>query len=174
MKRAAQCIENRVSAHQMNTGYTSLTQSSRRGVRDRRERVELILSRADLLDESDRTLIRMYIENNNSFRQIANLCRVNEATVSRRIKRIIDRLGNDGIETALTRPGKLTRRQRRIACDYFVRGLTAKKIACKYNISYYSVLKTINVVRKLTNHKAYSAEVASATKAGHKTTVRNY
>ncbi len=56
----------------------------------------------------------------------------------------------------------------------FKRGLTAKKIACKYNISYYNVLKTINVIRKLTNHKAYSAEVASATKAGHKTTVRNY
>ena len=145
----------------MNTGYTSLTQLTQQSVRGHRERIERILSRAELLDEPERALIKMYLENNNSFRQISLLTGLNQSTVSRRIKRILSRLDDSGIETAIHSRKILTKKQKKVASEFFVRGLTAKEISRKYKMTYYNVLKTINVVRNLTSHK-------------HKTTVRNY
>jgi predicted DNA-binding protein YlxM (UPF0122 family) len=145
----------------MNTGYTSLSDSGRKQRENLRRRMERVRLKAELLTEPDRTLIKMYLDNNNSFRQIANLTGVNQSTVARRFKKIMDRLCDTGIETTLKKQSRLTQKQKRVVRDYFIRGMNAKEIAHKHHLSYYNVTKTINNVKKLTGKK-------------HKTTIRNY
>ena len=104
----------------------------------------------------------MYLENANSFRQLAQLLGVSEATVARRVKKIISRIGNRDIEDVLAKSSKLSRRQKKIARDYFLRGLNVKTIARKYKMTYYNTQRIINFLRKL------------STQRKHKTTIRYY
>jgi DNA-directed RNA polymerase specialized sigma subunit len=146
----------------MNTGYTSLTQLNRDGTLDMRSRADMIRKLAENLTEPDRTLVQMYLDHENSFRQMAQLLGVSEAAVARRVKKIISRIGDRDIMDVLAKSGTLNRRQKKIARDYFLRGLNVKKIAHKYKMTYYNTRKIINLLRKLPGrHK-------------HKTTIRYY
>ena len=146
----------------MNTGYTSLTQLNHDSTLDMRSKADTVRKLAENLSEPDRTLVRMYLDHENSFRQMAQLLGVSEATVARRVKKIIGRIGDRDIESVLAKSSTLSRRQKKIARDYFLRGLNVKKIAHKYKMTYYNTRRTINLLRKLSRpHK-------------HKTTIRYY
>jgi len=146
----------------MNIGYASLTQLNRDGTVDMRSKADTIRKLAENLSEPDRTLVRMYLDHENSFRQMAQLLGVSEATVARRVKKIISRIGNRDIEDVLAKSSKLSRRQKKIARDYFLRGLNVKTIARKYKMTYYNTQRIINFLRKL------------STQRKHKTTIRYY
>jgi DNA-directed RNA polymerase specialized sigma subunit len=146
----------------MNTGYTSLTQLNHDSTLDMRSKADTVRKLAENLSEPDRTLVRMYLDHENSFRQMAQLLGVSESTAARRVKKIIRRICDRDIEGVLAKSGKLSRRQKKIARDYFLRGLNVKKIAHKYKMTYYNTRRTINLLRKLSGpHK-------------HKTTIRCY
>lgn len=140
----------------------SLTTINQDSVLHLRDTAQSLRERAEYLTEPDRTLVMMYLENQNSFRQMAQLLGVSEATVARRVKKIISRIGNRDIEPVLAESSTLSHRQKKIARDYFLRGLNVKKIAHKYKMTYYNTRRTINLLRKLSGqHK-------------HKTTIRHY
>jgi DNA-directed RNA polymerase specialized sigma subunit len=146
----------------MNTGYTSLTQLNRDGTLDMRSMSDKIRKLAENLSEPDRTLVRMYLDHENSFRQMAQLLGVNESTAARRVKKIIRRICDRDIEGVLAKSSTLGRRQKKIASDYFLRGLNIKKIAHKYKMTYYNTRRTINLLRNRSGpHK-------------HKTIIRYY
>lgn len=146
----------------MNTGYSTLIQSNHEKILDLRRNAEKIRKRAKQLSEPDRTLVRMYLDNANSFRQISQLLGVSEASVARRVKKIVDRLSDPSIDSVLNKGNQLSHKQRKIARDFFLRGQTVNKIAHKYGMTYYNARRIINVLRKLsTRHK-------------HKTTIRYY
>jgi transposase-like protein len=146
----------------MNTGYITLTHSNRNKTLDLRSNAEQVRKRAEQLSEPDRTLVQMYLENENSFRQISQLLGVSEATVARRVKKVIKRLADPNIDSVLSKGSMLGRRQRKIARDFFLRGQTVKAIAHKYGMTYYNTRRIINLLRTL------------STQRKHKTTIRYY
>jgi DNA-directed RNA polymerase specialized sigma subunit len=146
----------------MNTGYTTLTRLNQDRTLNLRSKVEKIRKRAEQLAEPERTLVRMFLDNANSFRQISQLLGISEASVSRRVKKIIGRLSDPSIDGVLNKGDKLGRRQRKIARDFFLRGMTVKKIAHKYGMTYYNTRRIINLLRKL------------STQRKNKTTIRYY
>ncbi len=91
----------------------------------------------------------MYLENANTFRQMARLAGVNEVTVSRRIHRITKRLLDGGYIIFLRKHRKLTKLERNIAHDYFIEGLAQMKISVKRKCSLYYVRKTLIKIQSL-------------------------
>lgn len=114
-----------------------------------RDRIELLRSRASLLTGKDKLLMTMYLENGNSFRQIAQLTGVNEACIARRIYKVTKRLLDGEYITCLRNRDKLTKTEMGIAKDYFLSGLSTKKIAKKHDSTYYRVRKTLKKIQRL-------------------------
>jgi DNA-directed RNA polymerase specialized sigma subunit len=115
-----------------------------------RDRLDVLRSRVNLLSGEDKLLMTMYLENGNSFRQLARLTGVNEANVARRIRRITRRLLNGRYVMCIRHRDKLTKKEMAIAKDYFLMGLSQKKIAWKRNCSLYRVIKILRRIGELT------------------------
>jgi predicted DNA-binding protein YlxM (UPF0122 family) len=115
------------------------------------DRIDLLRNRADLLSGKDRVLMQMYLNNANSFYQMARLIGVNEANVARRINKLIKRLLDGQYITCLRNRDKLTEVQIEIARDYLNNGLPMRKIAQKFGISYYAVRQTMKQIQRLTS-----------------------
>jgi DNA-directed RNA polymerase specialized sigma subunit len=143
----------------MNTGYATLTRLNQDRTLGLRSKAEQIRKRAEQLSEPDRTLVRMYLDNENSFRQISQLLGVSEVTVARRVKKIVSRLSDPSIDGVLNKSSKLGRKQRKIARDYFLRGLTVKTVARKYGMTYYNTRRIINLLRKLSTQRRYKTTI---------------
>ena len=120
------------------------------GIKDRveyRDRIDLLRSRVGLLTGKDKVLMTMYMENGNSFRQMARLSGVNEARIARRIHKVTKRLINGEYITCLRNRDKFSSGELDIAKDYFLAGLSIKKIATKRNSTYYGVRKTLKKIQ---------------------------
>lgn len=114
-----------------------------------RERIDLLQNRIELLTGRDRVLMSMYLQNANSFRQMAKLSGVNEATIARRIYKIVNRLIDGEYLTCLRRRREFSSLELKVAKDYFVRGLSQRKIAKKRNCSLYHVRKTTRKIQQM-------------------------
>jgi predicted DNA-binding protein YlxM (UPF0122 family) len=114
------------------------------------DRVDVLRSRVQLLTGKDRLLMQMYLNNANTFSQMARLAGINEASVSRRIHKLVRRLLDGQFITCLRSRGKLTNEQIEIARDYFVKGVPMRKIADRHGTSYYIVRKTMKKIQRLT------------------------
>ncbi len=115
--------------------------------RGHRDRIDLLRSRVGLLSGEDRMLMTMYIENGNSFRQMARLSGINEMRIARRIHKVTERLMNGGYITCLRSRGKFSKGELDIAKDYLLAGLSIKKIAKKRNATYYGVRKALKKIQ---------------------------
>jgi predicted DNA-binding protein YlxM (UPF0122 family) len=116
-----------------------------------RERIELLQSRISLLAGDNRLLMTMYLTNGNSFRQIARLSGVSESTIARRIHKITQRLTDGEYISCLRNRDKFTRQQLDVARDYFLSGHSIRRIARKYDCTYYHVYKMIKQIRQIIN-----------------------
>ncbi len=114
-----------------------------------RDRIDLLRSRVSLLTGKDKVLMTMYIENGNSFRQMARLVGVNEASIARRIHKVTKRLIDGEYITCLRNRNKFASIELDIAKDYFLSGLSMKKIAKKRNSTYYRVRETLKKIQRL-------------------------
>ena len=114
-----------------------------------RDRIDLLRSRVNLLTGKDKLLMTMYLENSNSFRQMARLAGVNETRIARRIHRVTKRLIDGEYITCLRNRNKFTKTEMAIAKDYFLLGLSMKKIAGKRRRSYYRVRETLKKIQRL-------------------------
>jgi predicted DNA-binding protein YlxM (UPF0122 family) len=116
-----------------------------------RGRIELLRSRLNLLSGMDKLLMTMYIEHGNSIRQIARIRGASETSVARRIRAIAERLTDGPYIECLRNRDKLTSRQLNIAKDYYLMGLSIRRIATKRRWSYYRVRDTIIEIRNIIN-----------------------
>jgi predicted DNA-binding protein YlxM (UPF0122 family) len=114
-----------------------------------RERIDILRSRAELLTGKDRLIMTMYLDNANTFRQLARLAGVNEVTLARRIYRITKRLLDGAYITCLYNREKLTGLEIKIARDYFLAGLAQRKIAAKRKCTRYQVLKALKKIQRI-------------------------
>ena len=115
----------------------------------RRGRIELLAGRLNLLTGTDKVLMTMYIRHGNSIRQIARIRNASEASVSRRIRAISKRLVDGPYIDCLRCREKLTSRQLAIAKDYYLMGLSIRRIANKRCWSYYRVREAIGEIQNI-------------------------
>lgn len=114
-----------------------------------RDKADLLLSRLSLLSGEDKLLMIMYWENGNSLRQISKLAGVNRVTIARRIHKITERLMEGQYITCLRNRNRFTKSEMTIAKDYFMLGLSMKKISSKRNWSYYKVRQTLEKIQRI-------------------------
>jgi len=129
--------------------HANISQSTLGGKNEYRDRIDLLRSRAEMLVGKDKILMTMYLKNGNSFRQMARLVGVNETTISRRIHRVIKRLVDGEYITCLRNRDKFTKAEMDVAKDYFLLGMSIRKIANKHHISYYRVRETLKKIQSL-------------------------
>jgi len=114
-----------------------------------RDRVDLLRNRLDMLSGKDKLLMKMYWENGNSLRQISKLAGVNRATIGRRINKLTERLMEGQYITCLRNRNRFTKSEMAIANDYFMLGMSIKKIAGNKQWSSYRVRQTLNKIKRL-------------------------
>ncbi len=119
-----------------------------------RNRIELLRRRVNLLKGKDKLLMTMYLDNSNSFRQMSRLAGIDETSISRRIVRIIKRLIDGKYIICLQNRDKLTARELVIAKEYFLLGLSVKKIAARRRWTYYQTYKTIKKIQQRVRNSA--------------------
>ena len=124
-----------------------ISQADVRDIAVQQDRIDRLRARAYLLGDKDRTLLAMYLDAGSSVRQIARLTAMSPSTISRRIRRIIHRLSNDIYTACLRHRHRFTDLELAITRDYFIRGLSARRISREHNISYYSVLAAVEKAR---------------------------
>lgn len=116
--------------------------------RDLSARGDVLRCRMSLLGGCDKDLMEMYLEGI-SFRQIASIAGVNEATVARQVRKICKRLMDATYITCLRNRDTLGEEKVQIACDLLVKGMSRKEIARTRNISLYRVRKVVAEVMHL-------------------------
>ena len=131
--------------------HVNISQTTLEAEKRRRDELDLLRSRLNLLNGKDKVLMTMYLENGSSFRQIARLTGVSDTSIARRIKILTERLIDGEYITCLRSRDKFTRDQMTIAKDYFLVGLSMKEIAAKRHRSCYHVRETIIKIKSILN-----------------------
>lgn len=129
--------------------HTNVSQRTRQVQNVCRDRLDLLRSRVSLLTGKDRLLLTMYLEKGNTFRQMARLAGVNETSIARRIRKLTKRLTDSRYITYLRNRDRFTKTQFAIAKDRFLTGMTIKEIAQKYQLTRYSVRKSLEHIREI-------------------------
>lgn len=130
----------------MHVKRTVIVERDAEGLSDFRSQVELLASRVGLLKGEDRLLMEMYLKHGNSFRQMARLLGVNPATVSRRVRKLCERLIDGEYIECLKNRERFTAIEMQIAEDYFLSGLSMRKIAVKRGCSRHAVKRVLRKV----------------------------
>ena len=133
----------------MNRIHENISQDQLKAKSRYRDRIDLLRSRASLLSGKDRLLMMMYLQNGNTFRQMARLAGVNEASIARRIHKITKRLVDGEYITCLRNREKFTKTEMAIAKDYFLLGLSIRKIATKRHCTYYCARESLKKIQRL-------------------------
>ena len=129
--------------------HDNVASDVRAAILERRDRLDLLRCRASLLKGRDKLLMTMFLENGNSFRQIASLAGVSESCIAKRIHKITKRLLDGGYVTCLHNREKFSVGEMAMAKDYFLHGLSMHKIGEKHKCTFYQIRKTMMKVRAL-------------------------
>jgi predicted DNA-binding protein YlxM (UPF0122 family) len=113
-----------------------------------KEQLDMIRSRIYLLDGADKRIMSMYLVNGISYRQIALLLGISTSSISRKIKRIIPKLTQGIFILCLKNQEQFTQAEIAIARDYFIKGLSIRKIARKRKTSFYKIRQTLAEIRQ--------------------------
>jgi transposase len=117
-----------------------------------REGVEALRGRIWLLRGSDGAIVKMYMEQGATYRQISQVAGVNEVTVARRIQRIIKQLRNWQY-VRLAKEKGMDDFERAVAKEYLVRGLRKHEIASRFRCGKGRVAKALNRLEAMTGCK---------------------
>ena len=133
----------------MKQTHENLSDALIAGRNRRREQIDLLINRLDLLDGKTKVMMKMHFENGNSFRQIARLLGVSETSIARRIHRISARLLDGKYITCLRNRDRLSQNQLSVAKDYFLSGFSQSKIAERKHWSLYRVGRIIKEIQSI-------------------------
>jgi len=116
---------------------------------ERRRRAELLRDRLYLLDGVDRVLMKLVVERGSSCRELAKLLGVSESTVCRRVRRLSDRLLDGPYILCLRHSSRFSTEQLAVARDYFLRGLSVRRVAAKYGWSYHRARLVVQRLKQM-------------------------
>ena len=131
--------------------HTNISQKTLEAKNRYRDEIDLLRGRLNLLKGKDKVLMTMYLENGNSFRQMARLTGISETSIARRIHGLTKRLIDGQYIACLRNRNKFTRDQMTIANDYFLIGLSISKIAANRCRSCYYIRQTIKKIKSILN-----------------------
>ncbi|MBA7690334.1 hypothetical protein ES703_98859 [subsurface metagenome] len=129
--------------------HNNISQKSLQARNEVRDRIDLLRSRATLLTGKDRLLMTMYLDNANTFRQMARLAGVNEANIARRIHKITKRLIDGEYITCLRNREIFSNAEMVIAKQYLLLGWSIRKISSEQGCSYYRARKSLKKIQRL-------------------------
>lgn len=129
--------------------HTNIGQGTREVRKECRERIDLLRSRIHLLSGRDRLLMTMYLDRGNSIRQLARLIGVDDTILARKIRRLAERLLDGQYIDCLRNRNRFTTVEMAIARDYFLTGLSIKRIAAEHGFTYYRTRETIRKIQRL-------------------------
>jgi len=115
----------------------------------RREVVEVLRARLDLLGGADRVLLKMHLDARSSFDEIAKLTGLNRSSVCRRIHRMIHRLYDQTYVRCAAAHDRFSAPELMVVRDHFVRGLSLQRICREHNLCYYRVHRIVERARRL-------------------------
>jgi len=129
--------------------HSNVSQQSLDNKIKNRAQIEMLRSRLSHLDGEDKLLMTVYLENGNNTRQISRLTGRCRTRIARRINTLTKRLLNGRYIACLRNRRKFNKHQMAIAKDYFLTGLSIKKIALKRHCSRYRVTETIKKIKSI-------------------------
>jgi len=109
--------------------------------------VEMLTCRADILNCRDRALVKMYLNNGLTFRQISDVVGSSESVICRRINKLTAKLIDNDYITCLRNRDKFKRIELELARDYYIEGFSQKRIAEKHGMTLYSTRKVLRKIR---------------------------
>ena len=127
----------------------------------RRQSVDVLRDKLNLLDGNDRALMEMYLDAGSSFRQMARLAGVNEVTVARRIRSMTRRLVNGQYLNCLRHRERLTAMELKVAKDYYLKALPIRRISVRRGWSYYHAQRTVAKIRRLLGETIQPTEMTN-------------
>ncbi len=142
----------------MKTIHSNISQKNLDNKNKNRAQIDLLRSRLYLLDKDDRLLMTVYLENGNNTCQISRLTGLSRKSIARRINILTMRLLDGRYITCLRYRRKFNKHQMAIARDYFLTGLSIKKIALKRRSSRYRVAETIKKIKSILKECGYAKE----------------
>ena len=131
----------------MKTIHSNVSQKNLDDKIKNRAQIDLLRSRLSHLDGEDKLLMTVYLENGNNTFQISRLTGLCRTSIARRINALTKRLLDGRYITCLRNRRKFNKQQMAIAKDYFLTGLSIKKIALKRHHSRYRVTETIRKIK---------------------------
>jgi hypothetical protein len=114
----------------------------------RRDVVEVLRARLDLLGSGDRVMLKMYLDASSSFEEIARLAGMNRSSVCRRIRRMILRLCDETYVRCEADRELFGEPELAVIRDHFVRGLSLKRICRDRNLGYYRARMIVEKARR--------------------------
>jgi hypothetical protein len=127
--------------------YADISQQSFKNEDRYQDAIDLLRSRVNLLAGKDKVLMTMYLENGASFRRLAQLTGVCEATIARRIRRLTARLTDGRYITCLRNRDRFNEMELAVAREHFLIGLSMRKIAASRGCTFYSVRKILKRIK---------------------------
>ncbi|MCF7956020.1 MAG: hypothetical protein K9M75_09485 [Phycisphaerae bacterium] len=112
-------------------------------------RIEMLASRTDILNTKDRAIMKMYLKNGLTFRQIAQVAGTNESVISRKIRKLTSKLIDGEYITCLRNRDKFNRVEMAVAKDHFLNGMSQMKIAEKHGMTVYSARKLLRKILRI-------------------------
>jgi len=119
-----------------------------------RDIVELLRERADLLGDEDRILLKMYLDADSSFHQLAKVVGTDRSTLCRRIHRMIRRLSDGTYDVCQRDERQFSPVEMNIIRDHFIRGLSVRRICRQYGLGCYRTRTIVEKARKLVRSAA--------------------
>ena len=101
-----------------------------------------------MLAGCDKILMKMYLENGNSVRQIARLIGVSEVSIARRIRKMTRLLMEGQYMSCLRERKRLSATELSIAKDYFLMGLSIRGVAARRGWTFYSARKALKKIQR--------------------------
>ena len=133
----------------MKTIHSNISQNKLDNKKKNRAQIDLLRSRLNHLDGKDRLLMTVYLENGNNTFQISRLTGMCRTSIARRINILTMRLLDGRYIDCLRNRRKFNKHQLAIAKDYFLTGLSIKKITLKRKRSRYRVTETIKKIKSI-------------------------
>ena len=118
-------------------------------VKERADKAGEMVRRVAMLTGVERVMMTMYFEKGTSFRQIAELARLHESTVSRRIDKISRRLMDGRYGRCLRNREMFTNYELAIAKEYFVRGKSIRALTEEKSTTYHRMRATVKRIESV-------------------------
>jgi predicted DNA-binding protein YlxM (UPF0122 family) len=112
-----------------------------------REQFDLLRYRLNTMNDQDRVLMKMYLDKGISIRQIARLLGVSEIQVGRKIHKLSKRLTSKKYIHCIRKRDKLTKFQMSVAKDFYMKGISIRRIASKKKTTRYFIRKTLKKIQ---------------------------